>query len=32
VQRVITNAVHWAAPVAGPTVQFGNFPNPLEKI
>ncbi len=32
VQRVISNAVQWAAPSAGPVVQFGNFPTPLEKI
>ncbi len=32
VQRVITNAVHWAAPVAGPQVKFGNIPQPLEAI
>ncbi len=30
--RVITNAVHWAAPVAGPRVKFGHFPEPLEDI
>ncbi len=29
VQRVISNAVHWAAPVAGPTSVFGNT-QPLE--
>lgn len=32
VQRVITNAVRWAAPVAGPQVTFGHRPNPIEKI
>jgi len=32
VLRVITNAVHWAAPSGGPAVKFGNFPNPLEKL
>jgi trehalose utilization protein len=32
VLRVITNAVHWAAPVAGPEVKFGNFPTPLERF
>ena len=32
VLQVITNAVHWAAPSNGPTVKFGNFPEPLEKI
>lgn len=30
VLRVITNAVHWAAPTDGPQVQFGNVPQPLE--
>ncbi len=30
VLRVITNAVRWAAPVAGPEVKFGNVPEPLE--
>jgi trehalose utilization protein len=29
VQRVISNAVRWAAPVAGPEVRFGKRPNPL---
>jgi trehalose utilization protein len=32
VLRVITNAVHWAAPVTGPQIQFGHHPNPLEQI
>jgi trehalose utilization protein len=32
VQRVITNAVRWAAPVAGPKVKFGQFPTPLEPV
>ncbi len=32
VQRVISNAVRWAAPVNGPQVRFGHFPNPLEKM
>ncbi|MCK6627017.1 MAG: ThuA domain-containing protein [Anaerolineae bacterium] len=32
VLRVISNAIHWAAPVAGPEVKFGNFPAPLEKF
>jgi trehalose utilization protein len=32
VLRVITNSVHWAAPVDGPRVKFGHFPNPLEPI
>jgi len=30
VLQVITNAVRWAAPVAGPQVRFGHFPDPLE--
>ena len=29
VLHVITNAVHWAAPVAAPKVQFGRQPKPL---
>jgi len=32
VLRVITNAVHWAAPNAGPQIKFGNFPKPLENL
>jgi trehalose utilization protein len=32
VRRVITNAIHWAAPVAGPEVKFGNVPEPLEEL
>ena len=32
VLKVISNAVHWAAPVAGPVVKFGNVKIPLEKI
>jgi trehalose utilization protein len=32
VLRVITNAIHWAAPTHGPQVKFGNFPKPLEDI
>lgn len=32
VMQVITNAVHWAAPVAGPQVNFGHFPQPLESF
>lgn len=32
IQRVIANAVRWAAPVAGPTVTFGHRPEPLEKV
>jgi trehalose utilization protein len=30
VLQVITNAVHWAAPSAGPQVTFGQRPKPLE--
>jgi trehalose utilization protein len=32
VLRVITNAVRWAAPVAGPTHTFGHHPEPLEPL
>jgi trehalose utilization protein len=32
VLRVITNAVHWAAPVNGPKHVFGKHPEPLEAI
>ena len=32
VLQVISNAVHWAAPSAGPTVNFGHRPKPLEQI
>ncbi len=32
IQRVIGNAVRWAAPVEGPAVKFGNVPVPMEKI
>ncbi|MCP4541280.1 MAG: trehalose utilization protein ThuA [Chloroflexi bacterium] len=32
VQRVIYNAVRWAAPIDGPQVKFGKFPEPLERI
>jgi trehalose utilization protein len=32
IQRVITNAVRWAAPVEGPVPKFGQHPEPLEKI
>ncbi|HHV94482.1 MAG TPA: trehalose utilization protein ThuA [Firmicutes bacterium] len=31
VQRVLTNAVRWAAPVAGPVPKFGHHPQPLER-
>jgi trehalose utilization protein len=30
VLRVIANGVRWAAPVAGPPLRFGHFPDPLE--
>ena len=30
VQKVIGNAVRWAAPVDGPRFRFGHFPKPLE--
>jgi trehalose utilization protein len=30
VLRVLTNAVHWAAPVNGPQIEFGHRPEPLE--
>lgn len=29
VLQVISNAIHWAAPVAGPEVRFGHRPDPL---
>ena len=32
VQKVIINAVKWAAPANGPEVQFGHVPEPLESI
>jgi trehalose utilization protein len=32
VQRVIANAVHWAAPQPAATIQFGHFPEPIEPI
>jgi len=32
VLRVITNAVQWAAPVAGPKHTFGHHPEPLEPL
>ncbi len=32
VLQVITNAVRWAAPVAGTPVAFGNRPKPLENL
>ncbi len=32
VQRVILNAVGWAAPSGGPAVQYGHYPEPLEKV
>lgn len=32
IQRVIINAVRWAAPVQGPVPKFGHHPKPLEQI
>jgi trehalose utilization protein len=32
VRRVIRNAIHWAAPGAGPAPRFGHHPEPLEAI
>jgi trehalose utilization protein len=32
VLHVIGNAVRWAAPVAGPDVELGHFPTPLEPV
>ncbi len=32
VLRVISNAARWAAPVAGPEITFGQYPEPLEQI
>jgi trehalose utilization protein len=32
VLRVITNAVRWAAPVAGPRHVYGHHPEPLEAL
>ncbi len=32
VLQVIANAVRWAAPVNGPRVQFGHFPDPIEPV
>ncbi|NLK08641.1 MAG: trehalose utilization protein ThuA [Firmicutes bacterium] len=32
IQRVITNAAHWAAPVEGPLPRFGHIPKPLEDV
>ncbi len=32
VLKVITNAVHWAAPAAGPAMKYGHHPEPLEEI
>ena len=30
--QVISNAVRWAAPSGGPGVNFGHFPDPIEKV
>ena len=32
IQQVLSNAVRWAAPVAGPTVTFGHRPEPIEHV
>lgn len=32
IQRVLQNAVRWAAPVGGPTVTFGQRPQPIEHV
>ncbi len=32
VRRVLVNAARWAAPIAGPQVQFGHRPEPLEAL
>jgi trehalose utilization protein len=32
VQQVLYNAALWAIPSGGPTVTFGHFPEPLEKV
>lgn len=32
IQTVISNAVRWAAPVAGPMVTFGHRPEPIEDV
>jgi trehalose utilization protein len=32
VLEVVANGVRWAAPAAGPTVTFGERPEPLEKV
>ena len=32
IQRVLTNAVRWAAPVNGPVPKFGHHPEPLERL
>jgi len=32
VMQVIKNAVRWAAPVNGPRVHFGHFPEPIEPL
>lgn len=32
IQQVLVNAIHWAAPVDGPTVTFGHRPEPMEEI
>lgn len=32
IQRVLANAVRWAAPIAGPVITFGHRPEPLEQL
>lgn len=32
IQKVIANAVKWAAPVNGPKFKFGHVPEPLEQV
>jgi trehalose utilization protein len=32
IKRVIANACQWAAPVAGPKVEFGHRPQPMEHV
>jgi trehalose utilization protein len=32
IQQILYNAALWAAPAGGPTVNFGHYPKPLEKV
>ncbi len=32
VQKVLTNAVRWAAPIDGPVVTYGHRPQPMEQV